>query len=158
MGLDLSAELELKLGRVEGKVDALRDAIYPPEVIRPLQNSGTATTAGSLVIDLGAPHVAVEWDLRTLIVVGSDDHTPVTNVTANVYSSPGLQPTLQQLRWQINTGQTTPQVPAADRLKDQVRVGGAGDHFLVVLSGTGVTTTQSFQVAATVCERARQGY
>ncbi|HJS94522.1 MAG TPA: hypothetical protein VJ741_09675 [Solirubrobacteraceae bacterium] len=151
MGIELHAELDLgaKIGDLQQSVDQLRKAIALPVNVRTLVQQATTPTGVSapFLIKLGGPSVAVIWDVRSVVLVGADDHTAVANVTGAVYAgqlnAQGV--VLPDLRWPGLT------VPSAQTFNAQV-VAQTNQQLYVALSGSGLSAGQSYLVTAVVIE------
>lgn len=148
----IKADLEIDLATkadLASAVDGLKSAIVLPAQPRAL-DIAAATPVGvtaPFLIFLGAPSDAVVWDLRSLVLTGSDDHTTVANVTAAVYSGQrsGVGMALTDLAW---TGLA---IPSSTSWNAQVVIEHRQGLYLA-LSGTGVVAGLTLMVNALVLE------
>lgn len=92
--------------------------------------------AGSLLIEVDHPATPVIWDLRSLVVLGSDDHTVLSGVTAAIYVGggvPGQTPSLLNCMWQGLS------VPSSSTFNEQIIIG-QNERLFVLLEGTNTNT------------------
>lgn len=152
-GLELHAAIDLgaKLGDLKNSVDDLRKTlgIVLPVNVRPLVKAMTTPSGvtAPFLIGLGGPTDPVVWDVRSVILVGADDHTAVANVTGAVYA--GQQNAsgvvLTDLKWPGLA------VPGAQTFNAQVPVW-TRQVLYVALSGSGLAQNQPYTVTAVVIE------
>ncbi|SRR5579885_3647447 len=144
--LTLAAGAELTLATRDDLEQAVRRASCLDLRVRRLAKSATVPTgATGLWIWVGQPTDPVVWDVRSLNLIGPDDHTAVANVQGAVYAGHPGGPNLPDLAW---TGLT---VPSSERWSAQVVV----QHHEVLavnLTGSGLTAGATFLVTATVIE------
>lgn len=145
--ITLEGGIEVDLATKED-FDQLQQQILLPEIMRPLSGNVTVPTSGSTILVFPQrPSKAVDWDLRTLCVVGADDHTAVANVQCALYIASDVTTIdLQQVFWPLIT------VPSADRWKDQLRIPG-GEALFLVFSGSGLSSGQVYTANGWVGER-----
>jgi hypothetical protein len=142
----LAGGVEIDLATKDDVERAVRDRQCLELRVRKLAKTATVPAgASALWIPIAGPTDPVVWDVRSLTLVGSDDHTPVANVQAAVYVGQGQGPNLPDLVW---TGLT---VPSSTRWSAQV-VGLHHENLSLNLTGSGLTAGQSFLVVATVIE------
>lgn len=149
--LTVAGGVEVDLATKQDLQDGL-DSLRPlPETIYPVVVQYTIPGSGNVLVQLGRPGNAVEWDIRALTIVGADDHTAVANAFAAVYFASDISTvTLQQLRW------TASPIPYSETFRDQLVCPG-GEGVFVTFAGSGVTAGLSFTITALVAQRARGG-
>lgn len=75
------------------------------------------------------------WSLRSLVILGDDDHTAVTNASAALYIGDPVNHGLAEVNDTFNT------VPASEQYSAGELIAGPGDAFFVVAYGITVAHT-----------------
>lgn len=76
--VDIGAAFELKLGNLHDDVKSILHREPPKPRYFPVSGS----IQGNGVIDLNRPNIGYMWNILSVMLVGSDDHTAVTGTAA----------------------------------------------------------------------------
>ncbi|MGH2877873.1 MAG: hypothetical protein ACRDRL_16270 [Sciscionella sp.] len=149
--LEAGAEVDIATGKeVQDAADQLRADICLPVLTRRIYKAATIPAGFSgttFLIEVGHPTTPVVWDLRTLAVLATDDHTTVANVAGAIYVGQDAAGVMSLLDC-VWPGLT---VPSADRYNAQVVVN-HNERLYLNLAGTALAAGQQYTVTGLVIE------